>query len=220
MSPSSPRWGMCATCPQLGRDPREARSEPWSKLGVDVEHDFQPLYIVPKEKRDQIRKLKKAMEGIEELFLATDEDRRRGNRSPGISPRSWRRKSRCDGWSSTRSPARAIRRPSPPARDRPASGGGRRSPPRPGPIGRLRGVAGVVEDDPARLSAGRVQSVAVRLVVQREWERIRFRSAGYWDVVGTFVADSDRTLPFPGTLVEVDGRRLATGARLRRHRGR
>ena len=62
-----------------------------------------------------------------------------------------------------------------------------------------------------RLSAGRVQSVAVRLVVQREWERIRFRSAGYWDVAGTFGAESDRTLPFPATLIEVDGRRLATG---------
>ncbi len=166
--------------------PEKLRSEPWSKLGVDVDHGFQPLYIVPKEKRDQIRRLKKAMEGIEELYLATDEDREGesiawhlaevlGPKVPvrrmvfhEITPRAIQ-----EAFANPREidhrlvEAQETRRV----------------------LDRLVGY----EVSPVlwrmiqpRLSAGRVQSVAVRLVVQREWERIRFRSAGYWDVVGTF----------------------------------
>ncbi len=165
--------------------PEKVRSEPWSKLGVDVEHDFQPLYIVPKEKADQIRRLKKAMEGIDELFLATDEDREGesiawhltevlGPKVPvrrmvfhEITPRAIQ-----EAFANPRQidqrlvEAQETRRV----------------------LDRLVGY----EVSPVlwrmiqpRLSAGRVQSVAVRLVVQREWERIRFRSGAYWDVAGT-----------------------------------
>ncbi|HEX2370770.1 MAG TPA: type I DNA topoisomerase [Acidimicrobiia bacterium] len=189
--------------------PEKLRSEPWSKLGVDVDHGFQPLYIVPKEKRDQIRRLKKAMEGIEELYLATDEDREGesiawhlaevlGPKVPvrrmvfhEITPRAIQ-----EAFANPREidqrlvDAQETRRV----------------------LDRLVGY----EVSPVlwrmiqpRLSAGRVQSVAVRLVVQREWERIRFRSAGYWDVLGTFL--HDQSVAFPATLVEVEGRRLATG---------
>jgi DNA topoisomerase-1 len=74
-----------------------------------------------------------------------------------------------------------------------------------------------------RLSAGRVQSVATRILVERERARMRFRSAGYWDIEGIFgaadlgaaagsaPAAGDRALPLPATLVAVDGRRVATG---------
>jgi DNA topoisomerase-1 len=61
------------------------------------------------------------------------------------------------------------------------------------------------------LSAGRVQSVAVRMVVERERERIRFRSASYWDLEGLFAPESDPGSTFPATLVEVDGVRVARG---------
>ena len=143
---------------QLGRDPREA---PFRGLvqAVDVEHGFQPLYIVPKEKRDQIRKLKKAMEGIEELFLATDEDRE-GESIAWHLTEVLARKSRCDGWSSTRSPHGPSRRPSP-TRARSTSVWSRRR--RRRVLDRLVGY----EVSPVlwrmiqpRLSAGRVQSVA------------------------------------------------------------
>src|SRR5690606_20475934 len=60
------------------------------------------------------------------------------------------------------------------------------------------------------LSAGRVQSVAVRIVVERERERMAFRSASYWDLVGTFARPGDAT-SFEATLVAVDGTRVATG---------
>src|SRR5256885_4862579 len=60
------------------------------------------------------------------------------------------------------------------------------------------------------LSAGRVQSVATRLVVERERERMAFRSASYWDVVGTFAKNDDANA-FPARLVAVDGARVAVG---------
>ena len=66
---------------------------------------------------------------------------------------------------------------------------------------------------PAR-SAGRVQSVATRIVVEREWERMRFVSAGYWDLSATFLSDEtaqEGRRPFEARLVTVDGARVATG---------
>jgi DNA topoisomerase-1 len=89
--------------------PAKYKGEEWAKLGVNVDHDFEPLYIVNADKRTQVAKLKKLMEDADELFLATDEDR------PGISRRSSSPRSRCTGWSSTRSPGT---RSGPPPRTR------------------------------------------------------------------------------------------------------
>src|SRR6202049_811278 len=55
--------------------PEEYKGLPWSRTGVDCDNDFKPLYIVPRERREQIRKLKAALKGADELYLATDEDR-------------------------------------------------------------------------------------------------------------------------------------------------
>jgi len=55
--------------------PTAYKSEAWSRLGVDVDNDFKPLYVVSRDKRDQVRKLKDLMKGASELYLATDEDR-------------------------------------------------------------------------------------------------------------------------------------------------
>src|SRR5690606_20125531 len=60
-----------------------------------------------------------------------------------------------------------------------------------------------------RLSAGRVQSVATRMVVEREWERMRFVSASYWDLDGLFATADDEDLN--ARMVALDGARLATG---------
>src|SRR5207245_1278276 len=61
------------------------------------------------------------------------------------------------------------------------------------------------------LSAGRVQSVAVRIVVERERARMRFRSAGWWDLEGTFIKSDNGNEPFGATLVGYEGKRVATG---------
>ncbi|MEZ5168127.1 MAG: DNA topoisomerase [Acidimicrobiales bacterium] len=87
----------------------------------------------------------------------------------------------------------------------------------PRPAVRLRGVAGPLEEDLPAPSAGRVQSVATRIVVERERERMAFVAAGYWDVKGEFAAVEGDTRAFTASLAQIDGVRLASG-RLRRRR--
>src|SRR5260370_18700989 len=55
--------------------PTKYRGEPWARLGVDVDHDFQPLYVVNSDKKQQVSKLKELLKNADELLLATDEDR-------------------------------------------------------------------------------------------------------------------------------------------------
>src|SRR3990170_715841 len=55
--------------------PAQAKGKDWARLGVDVENDFEPLYVVPKERRERVKKLKEMLAGVDELYLATDEDR-------------------------------------------------------------------------------------------------------------------------------------------------
>ena len=56
--------------------PEKYKAQPWARLGVDVDHDFQALYVVPADKRSQVSKLKSLLKDADELYLATDEDRR------------------------------------------------------------------------------------------------------------------------------------------------
>ena len=73
---SSPRSATSATCPRSAADvPKDKKGEPWARLGVDVENDFKPLYIVSPEKKDQVRHLKALLKDADEVYLATDEDR-------------------------------------------------------------------------------------------------------------------------------------------------
>ncbi|MDR9449825.1 MAG: type I DNA topoisomerase [Acidimicrobiia bacterium] len=189
--------------------PASHREQPWAKLGVDVEHDFKPLYIVPREKRDQIKKLKAALADASEVYLATDEDREGESIAwhllevlkprvpvrrmvfheitPEAIDRALEQPREIDDRLVDAQEARRI-------------------------LDRLYGyeVSPVLwKKVQPKLSAGRVQSVAVRVIVERERERMAFRSASFWDLEGLFrTADGDA---FSATMVMLDGRRLATG---------
>ncbi|MGH9122001.1 MAG: type I DNA topoisomerase, partial [Acidimicrobiales bacterium] len=188
--------------------PPAYKSEPWARLGVDVDNDFKPVYVVTKDKREQVRKLKALLADASELYLATDEDREgeaiAWHLLEVLAPRV----------PVKRMVFHEITRP---AIERAVSDWReldrrlvdaqetRRI------LDRLYGyeVSPVLwKKVMSNLSAGRVQSVEVRLLVERERARMRFRSATWWDVAGSFSAASGS---FPATLTALDGRRLATG---------
>jgi DNA topoisomerase-1 len=189
--------------------PKSHKSEKWARLGIDVENDFKPLYVVSKDKKDHVKKLRSLMKDASELVLATDEDREGeaiawhllevlNPRIPvkrmvfhEITPEAIRR---------------AIDSPRELDRRLVDAQEARRL------LDRLYGyeVSPVLwKKVKPRLSAGRVQSVATRIVVERERERMAFRSANYWDLTGTFSAGTER--PFTALLLELDGQRIATG---------
>ncbi len=191
--------------------PAKYRGEEWARLGVDTEHDFEPLYIVPKERRDVVKKLKKALEQAEVLYLATDEDREgesiAWHLTEVLKPKVPVRRMVFHEITPT-AIREAFEHPRELDQRLVEAQEARRI------LDRLYGY----EVSPLLwrkvqqgLSAGRVQSVAVRIVVERERERMRFRPASYWDVEGTFVAAGEASTPFDATLVAVDGQKVATG---------
>ncbi len=190
--------------------PASHKSEKWAKLGIDVDNDFKPLYVVSTEKKDHVRKLKSLMKDASELVLATDKDR----------------EGEAIAWHLTEvlNPTVPVKRIvfteiTPEAIQRAIDS--------PGELDRR-----VVDAQEARrlldrlygyevspvlwkkvmpgLSAGRVQSVATRIVVERERERMAFVSANYWDLKGTFTA-AEASSDFSAMLIELDGKRTATG---------
>ena len=188
--------------------PASMKEEPWSRLGVDTENDFKPLYVVPREKKQQITKLKKLVKEAEELFLATDEDREgesiAWHLTEVLNPRI-PVKRMVFHEITPEAIERAVREPRELDRRLVDAQETRRI------LDRLFGY----EVSPVlwrlvqpRLSAGRVQSPAIRIIVDRERERIAFTSASYWDLEGVFTTDEGA---FTATLAAVDGARLATG---------
>ncbi|MDR1141637.1 MAG: type I DNA topoisomerase, partial [Planctomycetaceae bacterium] len=193
-----------------GEIPEKYRKEKWSRLGVNVEANFEPIYIVPDEKRKQIKKLGDLIKEAKEVYLATDEDREGEAISwhlvETLKPKvpihrlvfhEITKKAIQDALSSPRSidndlvQAQETRRI----------------------IDRLYGY----EVSPLlwykirpKLSAGRVQSVAVRLIVERERERIAFCSAMYWDLSGNFALQNE-TKSFQAGLISVGKRKIPTG---------
>src|SRR5579872_5316895 len=189
--------------------PAAYKGLPWARNGVDPDNDFKTLYVVPKDKKEQIRKLKALMKDADELYLATDEDREGEAISwhllevlspripvrrmvfheitPGAIERAVRE------WRDLDMPlvdAQETRRI----------------------LDRLYGyeVSPVLWRKVKRgLSAGRVQSVATRIVVERERQRMAFRSAGWWDVEGRFAKQAGSPA-FPGALAALDGTRLVS----------
>lgn len=178
------------------------------RLGIDVDNHFQPIYVVPKKKKDVVKDLKSALNGASEVYLATDEDREGEAISwhvievlkPDVPVRRMvfheitrtAIQEAIENW-------RELDMKLVEAQE------GRRV------LDRLVGY----ELSPVlwkkmmpRLSAGRVQSVATRLIVERERARMAFRAAEYWDLEGAFAAASSE---FPATLVELDGKRVASG---------
>jgi DNA topoisomerase-1 len=187
--------------------PPAYKGEPWARLGVDVDNDFKPLYIVPTGRsKDQVKKLKELLKDASELYLATDEDREGESiawhllevLAPHVPVKRMvfheitaaAIQRAVEEWRELNHPlvdAQETRRL----------------------LDRLYGY----EVSPVlwkkvlpKLSAGRVQSVATRLVVERERERMRFRSASWWDLEGTFEKE---TTPFTAGLSAIDGRRVA-----------
>ncbi|MET9507477.1 type I DNA topoisomerase [Streptomyces flavidovirens] len=185
------------------------------RLGVDVQNDFQPIYVVNADKKSQVRKLKDLLAESDELFLATDEDREgeaiAWHLLEVLKPkvpvhRMVFHEITKDAIREAVSNPRDLNKPMVDAQET------RRI------LDRLYGyeVSPVLwKKVMPRLSAGRVQSVATRLVVARERERIAFRSAEYWDLTGTFSTGRTGDASDPSSLVArlttVDGRRIAQG---------
>ena len=156
---------------------RSTKGQPWARLGVDVEHGFEPIYVVDPDKKKKVNELKKLLASSDELLLATDEDRE-GEAIAWHLMEVLKPKvpvSRMVFHEITRD---AIERALGETRDvdqRLVDAQETRRDPR--PALRLRGLAGPLEEDHARSLAGRVQSVATRLVVERERERMKFVSS-------------------------------------------
>jgi DNA topoisomerase I len=200
--------------PQNASDvPARLKGEPWARLGVDVDNDFTPYYVVSRDKKPHMTKLKGLLKEASELYLATDEDREgeaiawhlREELRPKVPVR------RMVFHEITRSAIQAaVENPRELDLDLVEAQEARRI------LDRLYGyeVSPVLwKKVMPKLSAGRVQSVATRLVVDRERARIAFRSASYWDVEGQFDAGGkhdDRM--FPGRLHSVGGKRVARGS--------
>ncbi|MCX4628452.1 MULTISPECIES: type I DNA topoisomerase [unclassified Streptomyces] len=185
------------------------------RLGVDVEHDFAPIYVVNADKKAQVRKLKELLAESDELFLATDEDRE-GEAIAWHLQEVLKPKvpvHRMVFHEITKDAIRdAVANPRELNQRMVDAQETRRI------LDRLYGyeVSPVLwKKVMPKLSAGRVQSVATRLVVERERERIAFRSAEYWDLTGTFSTGRAGDASDPSTLVArlntVDGKRVAQG---------
>ena len=195
--------------------PAKYRKEPWARLGVNVDDGFEALYVVNADKKSQVTKLKSLLKDADELLLATDEDRE----GEAIA---WHLLEELKPKVPTRrmvfheitpeAIAQAVANPRDIDRGLVDAYQTRRV------LDRLYGyeVSPVLwKKVMPRLSAGRVQSVATRLVVARERERMAFRPARYWDLQAVFartdsVSDAD-VASFPAALVAVDGRRVAQG---------
>ena len=188
--------------------PPAKKKEKWARLGVNVEDDFTPLYVVPKDKKAHIRKLKDLLADAPELYLATDEDREGESISwhlmEVLKPKVPTH--RLVFHEITRDAIdRALSSPRAVDLDRVRAQETRRI------VDRLYGYAVsplLWKKIRPKLSAGRVQSVAVRLVVQRERERAAFTSASWWDVAAPLSAESGS---FDANLVQWKGKRLCSG---------
>jgi DNA topoisomerase-1 len=194
--------------------PVKYRKEPWARLGVDVDHDFEALYVVHADKKSQVTKLRQLLNGADELLLATDEDREgeaiAWHLLEELKPRVPARRMVFHEIT-PQAIAEAVAHPRDLDNGLVDAYQTRRV------LDRLYGyeVSPVLwKKVMPRLSAGRVQSVATRLVVARERERIAFRPAAYWDLEAIFTpvkGAASNASSFPGRLAAVDGRRVAQG---------
>jgi DNA topoisomerase I len=195
--------------------PAKYKSEPWARLGVNVDADFEPLYIISPEKKSTVAELKDLLKDVDELYLATDGDREgeaiAWHLLETLKPRIPVKRM---VFHEITEPAirAAAEDPRDLDNDLVDAQETRRI------LDRLYGyeVSPVLWKKVApKLSAGRVQSVATRIIVSRERERMAFRSAGYWDVTAELdasVSDPQASPPtFTAKLNSVDGRRVATG---------
>ncbi|WP_372495593.1 type I DNA topoisomerase [Saccharopolyspora soli] len=199
--------------PKNAKDvPEKYKGQAWARLGVDVDNDFEPLYLVTSDKKSTVTELRDALKQVDELYLATDGDREgeaiAWHLMETLKPKVPVR--RMVFHEITESAIRAAAaNPRDLDHDLVDAQETRRI------LDRLYGyeVSPVLwKKVMPKLSAGRVQSVATRIVVERERERIRFVPAEYWDIAATMDAGADASpRRFGARLVTVDGAKLATG---------
>ncbi|RZU72853.1 DNA topoisomerase I [Micromonospora kangleipakensis] len=193
--------------------PAKYKGEPWARLGVDVDNGFQALYVVSVDRKQQINKLVKLAKEVDEIFLATDEDRE-GEAIAWHLVETLKPKVPVKRmvFHEITKPAiqAAVANPREIDRDLVDAQEARRI------LDRLYGyeVSPVLwKKVMPKLSAGRVQSVATRIVVERERQRMAFRTAEYWDILATLAVASAGEGPrtFNATLIALNGDRIATG---------
>ncbi|MEZ6122366.1 MAG: type I DNA topoisomerase [Planctomycetaceae bacterium] len=189
--------------------PEKLKKESWSSLGVNVDNDFEPLYVVPAEKKKIVKELKDLLQEADELIVATDEDRE--GESIGwhlvqlLTPKvpvhrmvfsEITKDAILEALANTRAmddnlvAAQETRRI----------------------VDRLYGYTLsplLWKKIAPKLSAGRVQSVAVRILSEREIERMKFRSGSFWDLKAGLQAPNGGD--FEAVLQTVGGKRIATG---------
>ncbi len=193
--------------------PAKFKGETWARLGVNIDSAFEPIYVVSADKKSQMTKLKKLLKDADELVLATDEDREGeaiawhlyDELKPTVPVK------RIVFNEITKDAIQyAIAHPREIDMDLVDAQEARRI------LDRLYGyeVSPVLwKKVMSGLSAGRVQSVATRLVVERERERMAFKIASYWDLEATFDAgEGFDPRQFPAKLFSVDGKRIASGS--------
>ncbi|HEX7095842.1 MAG TPA: type I DNA topoisomerase, partial [Acidimicrobiales bacterium] len=204
--------------PRSAKDvPPAYKNEPWARLGIDVDNDFKPLYVISPDRKDTIKKLKALVKQVDEVYLATDEDREgeaiAWHLLEVLSPRV-PVKRMVFHEITPKAIREALDHPRDIDRRLVDAQEARRL------LDRLYGyeVSPVLWKKVGRsLSAGRVQSVATRIVVERERERMRFVPASYWDLQATFAVREARSEPdgapatFAATLQALDSTRIATG---------
>src|SRR4029077_14527974 len=195
--------------------PAKYKSEPWARLGVNVDADFEPLYIISPDKKSTVAELKDLLKDVDELYLATDGDREgeaiAWHLMETLKPRIPVKRM---VFHEITEPAirAAAEHPRDLDIDLDDAQETRRI------LDRLYGyeVSPVLWKKVApKLSAGGFRSVATRIIVQRERDRMAFRSAAYWDVVAELDASASDPKAQPPTftarLTNVDGLRVATG---------
>jgi len=189
--------------------PEAVKGEKWAQLGVNVEADFEPIYVVPKDKKKVVKQLKDALKNAEELVLATDEDRE-GESISWHLLQVLKPKVPCKRMVFHEITQEAIRDALQNCReidDQLVHAQETRR-----ILDRLVGytLSPLLWKKIAwGLSAGRVQSVSVRLLVHRERQRRAFRQGSYWDLKA--LLDQDNT-PFDSKLVTLAGTKIATGS--------
>jgi DNA topoisomerase-1 len=202
-------YGHIRDLPESAADvPKEIKEKEWGRLGVDVDQDFQPYYVVPGDKRKQVAMLKTAVKEASELLLATDPDREGESISwhlaQVLKPRIPVR--RIVFHEITEEAVKeALDHPGVVNENLVRAQESRRI------LDRLYGytLSPVLwKKVQTGLSAGRVQSVAVRLIVEREEERRAFRTAVYWDLEAKLKGEGRE---FVATLAKLNDRRIASG---------
>jgi DNA topoisomerase-1 len=191
--------------------PEDLRKNWWADYAVDIDNGFKPFYEVPPDKKAQVQKLKKAMEGADTLILATDEDREGESISwhllEVLKPKKSVQVQRIAFHEITREAIQeALAHPRNIDKELVEAQETRRI------LDRLYGytLSPVLWSRISKdLSAGRVQSPAVKLIVDRERERRDFKMATYWDIIADVAPPGQKT--FRAKLRAVDGKRIVTG---------